>query len=106
VLKDLGASLGETGRFDPKRGNIDAFEREPFIVDVDHDRARFGYRGRHQELLDHISVEDVHWTCERLRTLTDQQWRDAFRAGNFTDDVIARYVARIRRKIDEGLKLQ
>jgi len=27
VVKDLGASLGETGRMDPKRGDIGKFER-------------------------------------------------------------------------------
>jgi hypothetical protein len=106
VLKDLGASLGETGRFDPRRGNIDAFEREPFVLHIDGGVVRFAYRGRHQELLEHIGIDDVHWTCERLRKLTDRQWRDAFRAGNFAEDVTARYVARIRQKIDEGLALR
>jgi methionine salvage enolase-phosphatase E1 len=51
-------------------------------------------------------VEDVRWACERLQKLTDRQWRDAFRAGNFTADVTARYVARIRQKITEGLELR
>jgi hypothetical protein len=106
VLKDLGASLGETGRFDPVRGNIDAFEREPFILGINHGSVRFAYRGRHQELLRHITVEDVRWTCNRLRRLTDEQWRDAFRAGNYSPEVTARYVARIRTKIEEGLRLQ
>jgi hypothetical protein len=106
VVKDLGASLGETGRMDPRRGFIDGFEREPFITTVDQGRVRFGYHGRHQELLDRISVADVHWTCERLQKITDRQLRDAFRAGNYTDDVTTRYIARIRQKVDEGLKLQ
>jgi hypothetical protein len=106
VLKDLGASLGETGRFDPRRGDIDAFEREPFILGVDRGRVRFGYQGRHQELLRHITVDDVRWTCRRLQKITDAQLRDAFRAGNFAEDVTARYIARIHRKIDEGLRLQ
>jgi hypothetical protein len=106
VVKDLGASLGGTGRFDPRRGNIDDFEREPFIEGVSGSRIRFGFRGRHQELLDSIGPADVRWICERLGTLTDRQWRDAFKAGNFSEEVTARYVARIRHKIDEGLKLQ
>jgi hypothetical protein len=106
VVKDLGASLGETGRMDPRRGDITSFEREPFITGVDEGRVRFGYRGRHQELLERIGPEDVVWTCERLQKLTDRQWRDAFRAGNFSEDVTGRYVARIRQKIDEGMKLK
>jgi hypothetical protein len=65
----------------------------------------FGYKGRHQELLRAIEPADVRWTCERLQRLTDRQWRDAFRAGGFTEDVTARYIARIRQKIDQGLRL-
>jgi len=106
VVKDLGASLGETGRMDPRRGDIGSFERERFIRSVDGGLVRFGYRGRHQELLERMRVEDVRWMCDRLQRLTDRQWRDAFRAGNFSDDVTTRYVARIHQKIDEGLRLQ
>ena len=107
VVKDLGATLGETGRLDPRRGDIDSFEREPFIRGVSDGRVRFGYRGRHRELLnDRIRVEDVRWMCERLRKITDRQWRDAFRAGNFTDDQTTRYIARLDAKIDQGLALR
>ena len=35
VVKDLGASLGETGRVDPRRGYLDGFEREPFLTGVE-----------------------------------------------------------------------
>ena len=105
VVKDVGASLGETGRMDPRRGYIDGFEREAFITGVEHGFAVFAFRGRHQELIHHIGVADVRWTCERLQRLTDRQWRDAFHAGNYSDEVAARYVARIRQKIAEGLKL-
>jgi hypothetical protein len=105
-VKDLGASLGETGRMDPRRGYIDGFESEPFVTRVENGFAVFAFRGRHQELLERVSVDDVRWTCERLGKLTDRQWRDAFRAGNYSDDIATRYVARIRRKITEGLELR
>lgn len=106
VVKDLGASLGQTGRMDPRRGDIASFEREPFVRGVDRNTVRFGFRGRHQELLAGITVDDVRWMCERLKRLTDRQWRDAFRAGHFTADETTRYIARIHQKIDEGLALQ
>jgi hypothetical protein len=106
VVKDLGASLGETGRFDPRRGNVDAFEREPFVLDVSDGHPVFGYRGRHQELLDGITVDDVRWMCERVRRISNRQWHDAFRAGNFAPPVIERYIARINQKADEGLDLR
>jgi hypothetical protein len=107
VVKDLGASLGETGRIDPRRGDVDSFEREPFVRGVSNGHVRFGYRGRHQELLDdRIAVDDVKWICERLQKISDAQWRDAFRAGGYSEDVSARYIARLHSKIAEGLKLQ
>ncbi len=106
VVKDLGASLGETGRMDPRRGYVEGFEREPFITGVSAERVRFGFRGRHQELLQSIGVDDVRWTCERLRRLTDRQWRDAFGAGGYTADQTSRFVGRIKQKIDEGLALR
>jgi hypothetical protein len=106
VVKDLGASLGQTGRMDPRRGYIDGFEKEPFITGVNDRKLEFGFRGRHRDLLDQVRVEDVRWISERLQRLTDRQLHDAFRAGNFSDDVAARYVARIRQKIEEGLALR
>jgi hypothetical protein len=106
VVKDVGASLGETGRMDPRRGYIDGFEREPFITGVENGFAVFAFRGRHQELIRHVRIADVRWVCERLQTLTERQWRDAFRAGHYSDEITARYVARIREKIAQGLELR
>jgi hypothetical protein len=106
VVKDLGASLGETGKVEPRRGYIDGFEKEPFITGVKGGQVLFGFRGRHRELLEPIRVEDVRWMCERLQKVTDRQLRDAFRAGNYTEEVTARYVARIGQKIKEGLELR
>ncbi len=106
VVKDLGATFGGTGRMDPRRGDVAAFEREPFVVGVDGSLVRFGFRGRHQELLGGITVDDVRWICQRLQRVTDRQWHDAFRAGNFDEDATSRYIARIRQKIEQGLSLQ
>jgi len=44
-------------------------------------------------------------TCDRLGKLTDAQWRDAFRAGGFEPSVAERFIARLKVKIEEGLKL-
>ena len=32
IVKDLGATLGETGVMDPRRGYLEGFEREPFVL--------------------------------------------------------------------------
>jgi hypothetical protein len=106
VVKDLGASLGETGRMEPRRGYIDGFEREPFVTGVKDGKVEFGFRGRHQDLLDAVGVDDVRWICERLQKLSDRQLHDAFKAGNFSEEVAARYISRIRQKVKEGLALQ
>jgi len=106
VVKDLGASLGETGRFDPRRGYLEGFEREPFVAGVKSGFVRFEYRGRHRELLEHITVEDVKWTSARVLRITETQWRDAFRAGGYDQATASRFVARIKQKAEEGLALQ
>jgi hypothetical protein len=106
VVKDLGASLGETGRMEPRRGYIEGFEREPFVTGVENGAVKFGFRGRHQDLLAHIRVADVAWLCQRVLKITDQQWRDAFRAGGYSDDLTTRFVARIKQKAAEGLALR
>jgi hypothetical protein len=106
VVKDLGASLGETGRFDPRRGYIEGFEREPFTVGVEKEFVRFAFRGRHQQLLEPITVDDVKWTSQRVLRINDRQWHDAFRAGGYSEDIARRFIARIKEKATEGLSLQ
>jgi hypothetical protein len=52
-----------------------------------------------------VTAADVRWACGLLARLTDEQWRDAFRAGGYNPDQTARYVATIKAKIDRGLAL-
>ncbi len=85
VVRDLGAALGETGKLFPRRNWIEGFEDEAFIEGVEDGRIQFAFTGRHQELLDMITPADLQWAATHLRRVTDQQWRDAFRAANYTD---------------------
>ncbi|MGE0448171.1 MAG: hypothetical protein AB7Q29_01160 [Vicinamibacterales bacterium] len=105
IVKDLGASLGETGRFEPKRGSIDHFEREAFLRGREGPFVRFVFHGRHQDLLQHIPTVHMKWMCERVLGLSDRQLRDAFRAANYDPETTARFIARIREKAREGLAL-
>lgn len=105
VVKDLGASLGETGRVDPRRGYLEGFEREPFLLAPEGPFVRFAFRGRHQELVQRIPIADLQWASRALLAITDRQWQDAFRAGNYDNESARRYVARIRAKAQEGLDL-
>lgn len=106
VARDLGQSFGRTGVIDAPRGDPAVFEQTPFITGVVKGKVRFDYRGRHRVLFENISPADVRWVCERLRALTDQQWRDAFRAGGFPAPVADRFIRRMKQKIDEGLTLK
>jgi hypothetical protein len=106
VVKDLGATLGTTGRMDPKRNDIEAFEPHEFITGVRRGHVTFAFRGRHQELLSAITPDDVVWMCNRLARLTHAQWRDAFRAGGYDEAVAARFIRRIQQKIADGQALR
>jgi hypothetical protein len=108
VVKDLGASLGRSAwpvggsKADPK-----GFEEEPFIERVEGNRVRFGYQGAWLEpqLLRSITPADVRWTAALLSRLTPKQWSDAFRGAGFSEVEANRYIARLKAKIAEGLKL-
>jgi hypothetical protein len=106
VVRDLGAALGVTGKLFPRRNWIDGFERERFIERIAGSRIDFDYGGRHQELLSMIGPEDVQWAATQMERLTDQQWRDAFRAANYTGPIAERYIRRIKEKIADGRALR
>ena len=67
---------------------------------------KFNWSGFHKELVSQLTPEDVRWTCERLSRLSDEQWRDAFRAGGYDPQIARRYIARFKQKIAEGLALK
>lgn len=105
VVRDLGASLGETGKLFPRRNWLEGFERSGFITGVTNGTVQFDYEGRHQYLLSMIGPDDVRWAAARMSRLTDQQLHDAFRAGNYARPIADRFVRRIREKVAQGLAL-
>lgn len=105
VVKDLGATLGETGRLFPHRNWIEGFERHGFIKGIKNGKVQFEFRGRHQELLRDITPEDVRWMCGLLDRLTPEQWNDAFRAAAYTPDLAGRFIRKLREKIRQGKSL-
>jgi hypothetical protein len=117
VVRDLGASLGKTAfpaflRWGPFRGmkqgsrnDIDGFEEQGFIKEVEGRRVDFEYRGVHTRLLDMLTVDDVVWTCRLMARISDRQWSDAFRAAGYTDADQRRYITKLKSKIGEGLAL-
>ena len=118
VVRDLGASLGRTtyptllkwfrlrGFGQGTRNDLEGFEAQGFITGVDEkSRPQFDYKGIYRDVIETVTLADVRWTCTLLSQLTDEQWRDAFRAGGYNPDDTARYVAKIKAKIARGLEV-
>lgn len=106
VVRDIGAALGETGKLFPRRNWLMGFEEQAFITRIEGGKVEFDYDGRHQELLEMITPADVQWAARQMARLTDAQWRDAFRAGNYGTADSARFIARIKEKIADGRALR
>ena len=118
VVRDLGASLGRTKfpaflKWLPMRGfgqgtrnDLEGFEEQGFIKEIDEGKIEFDYRGIHGSVVDTVSVDAVRWACGLLAQITDRQWSDAFRAAGYTPEQTERYVAKIKAKIAEGLTLK
>jgi hypothetical protein len=106
AVRDLGAALGETGRLAPKRNNIEEFERETFISRVNDNFVEFKYGGWQPGLLHRtITVDDVQWAVGLLSGLSERQWRDAFRAGGYREDVSERFIRKLKANITAGQRL-
>jgi hypothetical protein len=106
VVRDLGAALGESARLAPRRNNIERFERQRFITGVTNGFVNFTYHGWQPQLVhDAIRVEDVQWAAGLLAGLSDRQWRDAFRAGGYPDDLSERFLRKIKANIAQAQQL-
>ena len=107
VVRDLGAALGDSDRFAPRKGSPDAFEQEPFIVGVNNGFVEFAYKGWYAPLVrDRITPDDVAWTSNLLAQLTNKQWQDAFRAAGFAPADAERFIRKLREKVQQGRDLR
>ena len=117
VVRDLGSSFGSsrqnalfkmlgTPGFQGSKNDVDDFEAQAFITDVEGDDVDFDYRGVNQGLVDLVRLPDVIWACDLLSRLTDEQWQAAFRAGAYPPDTADRYIRKLKEKIAQGLALR
>ena len=117
VVKDVGASLGTSRQFilfsmigtrgrQGTKNDLAGFEQQGFIKAVNGGKVTFDYRGIHAALVEHVTVADVIWACERLARLPDGHWQAIFRAGGYGPEESARYLRKIKQKIGEGLALK
>lgn len=103
VVRDLGTSLGSTGRFVPAKNDIVAFERSRYIIGVRRGFVEFAYAGWHQELVrQRLTPGDVQWAADRLAELSPRQWDDAFRAGGYPPAEASRFIRKIHLNIAQA----
>ncbi len=118
VVQDLGAAFGKPrlarsnkllallpGKVGT-RNDIDDFEETKLIRDIKGSEVTLDYRGPADEILETMNVADVIWASELMNRLRDAQLDDAFEAAGYEPAIRARYVAKIRAKINEGLALR
>src|SRR5262249_24178678 len=106
AVRDLGSALGDTRRYGPYKSDLDVFEKEPYIIGVNHHFVRFAYSGYYERLMDdRIRPDDVRWASRLLGSLTDKQWHDAFQAGGYDPHTADRFISTLRKKIRAGREL-
>lgn len=99
---DLGASFGKEGRFlGHTRNRPDEFVKTKFIKGVENGYVVFNYNGKNQHLLKKITVAQAKWLGKILSQLTDQQITDAFRAANYSTEVIQGLTEEVKSRISE-----
>jgi hypothetical protein len=117
AVSDVGATFGKTG--DPlhrSKSVLKDYQDSKFIDKVSGDFVDFVMHSRPpllaavnipnyekrthmQDVTKHIPRADAKWLGERLSQLTEQQIRDCFRAGGYTQEEVDGYSAVIQNRI-------
>jgi hypothetical protein len=111
VVRDLGAAFGKAKQprvlswlpfmrhMQGSKNNLEEFESQGFVEEIDADTVTFDYRGLDAALADSVTPDDLVWTCNLLSRLSERQWNDAFRAGGYTPEQRARFVRKIQEEV-------
>jgi hypothetical protein len=116
IVRDLGASFGKTDApgiarvlgariAQGNRNDLEDFEAQGFIKSVTGNRVEFDYDGIYQSIVDTVTVGDVVWTSRLMSRISDAQWNAAFSAAGYPPDQAARFIAKLKAKVAEGLAL-
>lgn len=99
VAADVGASFGKAGKtFLRTKGKLKDYTSLPLIKTAGPDYVDF-WRFKQ------IPIEHVKWIGGYLAQLSDEQIKDAFRAGGFSTEEVEGYAANVRQKINELVDL-
>src|SRR6266540_2712907 len=126
-VTDLGATLGRAGGLGGKRtkNDLEDFLSTRFVMGVEDGAVEFDYDTRPTKLghlsifyppyyrgevkkekaMRGIPVAHARWIGSLLSQLTDDQLRDAFRAANYYEDTMNRYVEALRERINQLTRL-
>ena len=88
------------------KNDLPGFEESGFIDGVEDGYVKFSYSGPNKPIVSAIQPSHVVWTATLLSRLSDEQWHDAFRAGGYSREDAARYIAKFKEKIAAGLALE
>jgi hypothetical protein len=106
VVQDVGGALGKTRWPLGSRNRVEHFEEQGFLLETEPGRVKFDFHGARRGMLRDIGPGDVVWACRLLARLSDKQLEDAFTAAGYAPDIRARFIAKIRTKIQQGLALE
>lgn len=87
--------------FTYSKWNLDDYNKQGFIDGVSGGKLKLHYRGRSQNAFSAVPVEHAKWFAGIISQLSDEQLRQAFRAGAGTPEEIEGFTRRVRQKIDE-----
>ena len=101
IVSDLGATFGKTGGFMSRSRNKPSdYVKSEFVKAVRGNHIDFSYSGKNQKLFEDITVNDARWLAGWLGKLSDEQIKDAFRAGNYPPDEVDQLAAAVRARIN------
>ena len=119
AVTDVGATFGKTGNTASRsKSNLKDYEGSKFIDKIAGDHVDFvlhsrplfitavdvpNYRERSsmEAITKHIPRADAKWIGQRLAQLSNEQIRDCFRAGGYTQEEVERYSEVVQNRIAE-----
>lgn len=101
IVSDLGATFGKTGGvISRSRNKPSDYAKAEFIKGIKGNTIDFHYGGKNGKVFDDLTVADAKWLAGWLGRLSDEQIKDAFRAGNYTPDEVELLAQTVRKRID------
>jgi hypothetical protein len=110
IISDLGSTFGQFGsnnlpiffRFGRKADSPSAWSKAKFITDVENSRIEFATTGaKSRDLFENVTVAQGRWLYDLLAQLRDEQWRDAFRAANYSPAEVNVLTSAAKRRVIE-----